>query len=467
MAAAATINHPTSQKKSKKSTNIPLQSNLVKMINPHAAGIDIHSEIIWVCVPEERSTPYIKTFPAFTADLYSIADWLKECHISSVAMESTGIYWIPLYQILEQSGFNVCLVNAKHIKNVSGRPKTDKYDCQWIQRLHAYGFLSPSFRPANEICNIRSIQRHRDNLIRQTSWHIQHMQKALHEMNLILDKVISDITGTTGILIIQAILNGEHDPVKLAQLKNHRVKSSEEQIAKALTGDYRPNQIFILKQAFEAYQYTKQQIHQCDVEIENLLSLINKEVESNILTPPTKRYFKTPRNNDFKFDLRTYLYQIFGVDLTAIPGFQASLILKLFTEIGPNLDAFQSEKHFSSWLGLSPNKKKSAGKVISSHTSKGSPKASNAFILAARAAGQCKSSYIGSFYRRLKYKIGAPKAITATAHKLAIIYYHMVKNKKEYIELGDEFYLNKQKEASIERIKQQAKSLGFDLVPQS
>jgi transposase len=276
-------------KKSKKSSRNTLKSTLLKMVNPNVAGIDVHSEAMWVCVPEDRATPNVRNFGAFTCDLYAIAYWLKECKITSVAMESTGIYWIPLYQVLEERGFNVCLVNAKHIKNVSGRPKTDKMDCQWIQRLHAYGFLSPSFRPADEICQIRSIQRHRDNLIRQTSWHIQHMQKALHEMNLLLNKVISDITGVTGTSIIQAILNGEHDPVNLARLKNQHIKSSEEEIAKALTGDYRQAQLFVLKQAFEAHQYTKQQIRRCDIEVERLLTLITKNIKSNMVPEPTKR----------------------------------------------------------------------------------------------------------------------------------------------------------------------------------
>jgi transposase len=452
------------RRRSKKS----LRDRKLEMINPNAAGIDVASEEMWVCVPQDRVEQpegNVRKFGAFTCDLYAIADWLRECKVTSVAMESTGIYWIPLYQVLEERGFEVCLVNARQMKNVSGRPKTDRLDCRWIQRLHSYGLLMPSFRPQDEICQLRSLLRHRDALIRGAARHVQHMQKALHQMNLLLDKVISDITGVTGTAIIEQILKGERDPVQLATLRNPHCKKPEEEIAKALEGDYREEHLFVLRQAYEAYQFAQEQMHRCDQAIETWLQQTEKVIDINEHPlPPSTQIHKKPRNNEPTYDARSYLYGIYGVDLTQIPGFQASTIQTLLSEVGRDVSKWKTEKHFTSWLGLCPNFKRSGGKDQSSQTRKVQSRSARAFRAAARAIAK-SHSYLGAFYRRMKARLGTPKAITATARKLAVIFYQMVKHGTTYKELGEDYYLTQQKQRQLKRLKKQAKLFGFDLVP--
>jgi transposase len=344
-----------------------LRDRKLEMINPNAAGIDVASEEMWVCVPEDRVEQpegNVRKFGAFTCDLYAIADWLAECNVTSVAMESTGIYWIPLYQVLEERGFEVCLVNARQMKNVSGRPKTDRLDCRWIQRLHSYGLLMPSFRPEDEICQLRSLLRHRDAVIRGATRHIQHMQKALHQMNILLDKVISDITGVTGTAIISQILAGERNPQVLATLRNPHIKTSEAEIAKALEGDYREEHLFVLRQAYEAYHFAQEQRQGCDQTIERWLQKTEKVIDVNEHPlPPSTLGHKKPQRNEPSYDARSYIYEIYGVDLTQIPGFQASTIQTLLSEVGRDLSTWKTEKHFTSWLGLCPNFKRSGGKA--------------------------------------------------------------------------------------------------------
>jgi transposase len=259
---------PKKVNKKRRHSKKSLLEQKLEMFKPNAAGIDVASSEHWVCVPEDRVDQHIRRFGTFTRDLYAIADWLKECGVMTVAMESTSVYWIPLYQVLEERGFEVCLVNAWYVKNAPGRPETDREDCQWIQRLHSYGLLSASFRPDDEMCQVRSVQRHRDSLIRQGVRHIQHMQKALFQMNLLLDNVISDITSVTGMAIIERILDGERNPLKLAQLRNPHIKSTEAEIAKALEGNYREEHLFVLRQAHRAYGFVQRQIRECDREIE-------------------------------------------------------------------------------------------------------------------------------------------------------------------------------------------------------
>jgi transposase len=443
--------------------------DVLQMINPNAAGIDVASEEMWVCVPADRAEPNVRRFGAFTADLEAIADWLKACRITSVAMESTGVYWIPLYQILVERGVDVCLTNARHLKNVAGRPKTDRLDCQWIQRLHAYGFLKASFRPADAICQIRSIQRHRDTLIRENVRHIQHMQKALHQMNVLLPKVVSDITGTTGLAIIQKILDGERNPVKLARLRNPHCQSSEDEIAKALQGDYRREHVFVLRHAWKAYQFVLSQIRDCDRELERLVSAIDKQVDANQTPPPPREKSPQPTHrNDVQFaaqDGRTLLYECFGVDVTRIPGIDVSSAVTLFTELGADLTPWPTEKHFASYLGLAPNVQSSAGKVRSSRTRKVASRAAGVFRLAAQAVIRSKTA-LGACYRRLKARLGGSKALTATARKIAVIFYHMVKDRAPYKELGEVAYTKAQQVRTLKRLKQQAKHLGYALVAQ-
>lgn len=299
------------------------QSKSFSIINPDAVGIDIGSAEHWVAVPADRDQHPVRKFKCFTADLHNMADWLNKCGIKTIAMESTGVYWIPAFQILESSGFEVKLVNAKHVKNVPGR-KTDVLDCQWLQRLHCFGLLSGSFRPENSICVLRSYWRHRDNLIRYAGSHVQHMQKALTEMNIQLHKVISDIAGLTGMRIIRAILEGERDTVKLANMKHGRIRSSTNEIAKSLEGDYRSEHLFALKQAVELYDFYQKQISACDQQIEDYLIQFDSKLDLDAHPiPPTKRKHRKPQGNEPHFDLRTHLYRITGVDFTQIDGLNA------------------------------------------------------------------------------------------------------------------------------------------------
>jgi len=441
---------------------------IFNMINPNAAGIDVHSEEMWVCVPADRAECNVVKFGAYTEDLYAIADFLSTCRITSVAMESTGVYWIPLYQVLEERGFTVCLTNARHVKNIAGRPKTDKLDCQWIQRLHSYGFLKASFRPDDAICRIRTIQRHRTTLIQEASRHIQHMQKALDQMNLKLSKVLTDITGVSGMKIIEHILQGARNPKFLATFRDHRCKCSEEEIAKALTGDYREEHLFVLRQAFESYRFVQGQLRNCDREIEARLQRIDKQLDAAQTPPPCGPRVSRSRTRhtlQCSHDGRSLLYECFGTDVTAIPGIDVTNGFILLSELGADLRAWGRDKCFVSWLGLSPTFESSAGHVKSSTTNPVNTPASRVFHLAAQSAGRSKTA-LGAFYRRLKARIGAPKALTATARKIACIFYHMVTKREPYREVGEAAYTQQQKDKVLKRLKRQARQLGYVLTPQ-
>jgi transposase len=386
-------------------------------------------------VPDDRDEQPVRSFRCFTSDLHAMAQWLKECRVNTVAMESTGVYWIPLYQILETRGFEVKLVNARHVKNVPGR-KTDVLDCQWLQRLHTYGLLNGSFRPADQICVLRSYWRHRDNLVRYASAHILHMQKALTEMNIQLHKVIADITGVTGMRIIRAILAGERNPLVLANMKDSRIQSSINDIVKSLEGDYRHEHLFALKQAVELYDFYHQQIEACDRQIENCLSQFDSKVdiESNP-TPPSKTGDRKRRRNEPHIDLHTHLYRITGIDFTRIDGLNVLSVQTILSEVGLDPDAFPTDKHFASWLGLCPNSRITGGKIKSSQTRNVINRAADAFRLAAQTLHSSVSA-LGAYYRRMRAKLGAPKAITAAAHKLARIFYHLWKNGESYQDPG-------------------------------
>jgi transposase len=343
------------------------QRNL-PVINPNAAGIDIGADRHWVSVPVDRDNESVRSFACFTAQLYAMADWLKQCGIETVAMESTGVYWIPVFQVLESRGFDVKLVNAHYVKTVPGR-KTDVLDCQWLQKLHSYGLLSGSFRPDDQTCVLRSYIRQRDNLIKSACVHVQRMQKALTEMNLQLHRVISDITGTTGLSIIKAIVAGERNPLSLAGLKDGRIKASLEEIAAALTGDYRRELIFILQQELQLYEFYQAQILAVDAQIEQCLASFAPKVDvtNQPLAKPKRRGKKQPGNAP-QFDLRTHLYRISGVDFTQIHGFGALTVLILLSELGLDPSRFPTVKHFTSWLGLCPGSRVTGGKVKSSRT---------------------------------------------------------------------------------------------------
>ena len=411
---------------SPRSSNKIISQNVSAVFNPNAAGIDVGATELYVAVPPDRTEKQVRCFGTFTEDLVALAEWLKSCNIRSVAMESTGVYWIPLFQILEDRGFEVCLVNARHVKNVPGR-KTDVSDCQWLQYLHSVGLLRGSFRPAQEVCAVRSLIRHRDTMVKLVSVHVQHMQKALTQMNLQLHHVISDITGVTGLAIIEAILQGERDPDHLAEFRDRRIKASKETIAKSLVGDYRLEHLFTLQQSLKSYQHFQALITECDQKVKTLLSAFDSQVN------PTEKPLPSIAKPSAKktVELRTELYRITGVDLTAIPGIQATTVHALFAEIGRDISKFASSKHFASWLGLCPDNRISGGRILSVQTKTVKNRAATALRMAAVSLFRSDTA-LGGFFRRMRAKLGTPKAITATAHKLARIIYHLLTTKTPY-----------------------------------
>ncbi|MCA1793053.1 MAG: IS110 family transposase [Desulfobacteraceae bacterium] len=429
-------------------------------LQPDAAGIDIGATEIYVAVPKDRDNEHVRCFSTFTEDLHNASQWLKKCRIKSVAMESTGIYWIPIFQILETHGFDVVLVNAHHVKNVPGR-KTDVQDCQWIQYLHSVGLLRGSFRPGQDICAVRSLLRHRDNLIKTASIHVQHMQKSLTQMNIQFHNVISDITGVTGLSIIDAIVAGQRDLDQLAGLRDPRIKASKEKIRKSLEGDYRSEHIFTLNQALQTYRHYQKMIKACDIEIEKNLNEFDSRIVPEQPALPSGK--KKPRGNAPDFDLRHHMHRLLGTDLTLVDGIDVNTAHTIFTEIGPDLSCFPAPEYFCSWLGLCPTNKISGGKILSSKTKPGSNRVAQKLRMAAQSLLRSQS-YLGKFYRRLRARLGAPKAITATAHKLARIIYHLIKNQKSF----DQSIFMKEQESHKMRLeknlKKQAKYLGFQLV---
>jgi len=436
----------------------------LKQINLNAAGLDIGDDEIYVAVPEGRDEVSVRVFQTFTRDLYALADWLEACGVDTVAMESTGVYWIPIYEILEERGFEVYLVNARHIKNVPGK-KTDILDCQWIQQLHTYGLLRASFRPPEDICALRALVRHRDNLIRSCTSEIQRMQKALQQMNVKLTNVISDITGVTGMKIIRDIVAGERDPHKLAQHRDPRCAKSETEIAKSLEGNYKPEHVFALKQALEACDFYQQQIKNCDVEIEKRYAAFEPKADvAEKPLQPRKGKRTKPRGNEPDFDLREYLYQMAGVDLTQIEGVDALTIQKVLSETGVDMSAWPTVKHFTSWLSLSPHNDKTGGKVIRSKTKRTQNRAAAALRMAAQSLAHSQGA-LGGYYRGMRAKLGAPEAVTAAAHKLARIIYAMLKNQTEYRDPGEGYYEKQAQQRAIKNLKRKAKKLGFALVP--
>lgn len=440
------------------------KSKMLRVIKANAAGIDIGATEIYIAVPDDRDTQPIRRFGTFTDDLHEAAKWLKSCGCDSIAMESTGVYWIPVFQILETYGLDVVLVNARHVKNVPGR-KTDVQDCQWLQYLHSVGLLSGSYRPAQEICVVRSLLRHRSELLRQSVSHVQHMQKALTQMNLQIHHVISDITGVTGLAILDAILSGERDPKKLAALKNKRIKADDATVIQALVGDYRSEHLFTLKQSLQIYRYYHQMMAECDQEIESKLNSFESQIDLDKNPPPPPA--SSPRKgkgNEPNFDLRSEMYRLIGTDLTQINGISAITAQIFFSEIGQNLDKFPTKENFTSWLGLCPRNKISGGKILSSRTRPGLNRFAQSLKMAAISLWHSQS-YLGSYFRIMRAKHGSPRAITATAHKLARIIYSLVKTGKQF----DESIFNTQEEAHqkqvLRNLENKAKTLGFQLVP--
>lgn len=434
---------------------------MLPVMRPDAAGIDIGATEIFVAVPVDRAAENVRSFPSFTQDLYALADWLKQCGVKTVAMESTSVYWIPLFQILEERGFEVCLVNARHVKNVPGR-RTDVCDCQWLQFLHSVGLLRASYRPEQEVCAVRSLLRHRESLVQMAATHVNHMQKALDQMNLQLHHVISDITGQTGLAIVDAILVGERDPFVLAKLRNDRIKASEEVIAKSLVGDYRAEHLFTLRQSLAAYRSYQKLIDDCDGEIRKSLEQFKPPRQPDACDGDSQKSQPKPPSTDGV--LRSELKRIFGVDLTKIPGIRVGIGQTLFGEIGPDFTKFRSASAFASWMGLCPDNDISGGKVLWVGTRKVNCRAATALRMAAQSLHHSKSA-LGDFYRRMRAKLGAPKAITAAAHKLARIIFHLVTARQEFDDsrfAADQLRYQKRQEA---KLRARAKAMGYELIP--
>jgi transposase len=437
-------------KKTKKS---PSNFKLLPL-NPCVAGIDIGAASIFTCVGFPDGRQEVREHLTFTEDLKEMARWLKECGIKSVAMESTGVYWIPVYDILAQNGLDVILVNAYYLKTVPGK-KTDVKDCQWIQQLHAYGLLHGSFRPDNEGVELRGYVRQRSRLVELASQQVLLMHKGLIQMNLQLNHVISDITGVTGISIIRAIAGGERDPKVLAKHRNPRCKKSKEEIEKALNGNYRDEHLLAIKQALESYDLFNRQVNECERAIEKILRRWEDQ-----RTPSDK---STSQNQDsYDFEAAESLRKILSVDLSDIPGLDVNGIIKIISEIGTDMTKWPTFKHFASWLGLCPGNKISGGKVLSSRTKPSANRAAQALRMAAFTLYRAKSA-LGAYYRKMRARLGAPKAITATAHKLARILYTMIREKKSFVEIGQEAYEKAHKEKQIATLKRKAKEFGFTL----
>jgi transposase len=438
------------------------------ILEPDAAGIDIGAREIFVAVPPDRAEDPVQIFSTFTEDLERMAQWLVSCGVSTVAMESTGVYWIPLYDVLEKHGIRPCLVDARGMKNVPGR-RTDWHECQWLQFLHSVGLLRAAFRPDGEVCAVRSLMRHRNDLVQMTNQHIQHIHKALTQMNVQIHHVIDDITGVTGSAIVDAIVAGQRNPLELAKLRDPRIKASEETIVKSLQGNWRPEHLFTLKQSRQMYRHYQEQITACDAEIEKMLVAFQPRVDPQAKPLPPDRKKKKHRARQKKgalntgFDLRTESYKLFGVDLTQIPGLML-MVLTLFSEVGRDMSRWKTAGHFVSWLALCPDNDITGGRVAWRGTRKVHNRAGELFRMAAYSLHHDRSP-LGDYLRRMKSKLGPPGATTATAHKIAIIFYTMVKKQVEYdATLWAERDAQREKRFEA-KIKRQAQQLGYKLVP--
>lgn len=430
----------------------------LSLTHPNAAGIDIGSASHYVAVPPDRDDEPVRQFASFTADLHRLADWLEACGIDTVAMESTGVYWIPLYELLESRGFTVLLANARHVKNVSGR-KSDVLDCQWLQQLMSYGLLQGAFRPGEQVCVLRSLNRQRGALLRSKARCVLHMQKALTQMNIQLANVISDVAGQTGQRILRAIVAGERDGHTLAKLSDVRIRASHADIAKSLQGSWRIEHLFALKQALEAFDFYETQLSQCDAQIQEQLGLL--QVRDDAPAAAGKR--RNSRNAP-AFDLRTQLFQMCGVDLTRIDGINVSTALAVISEVGTDMSRFPSDKHFASWLGLCPGTKITGGKVLSGKSKRCANRAAQALRLAA-AALRSSQSALGAYYRRLCARLDKAKAITAAAHKLARLIYAMLTRGQEYVDQGQDYFEERYRQRALHHLTQKAKAMGMQLVP--
>jgi transposase len=441
---------------------VPTSSAPLTLINPDAAGIDVHSNMHMVCVPADRDAKPVRQFGANTADLHEIAAWLKKCGVKTVAMESTGVYWIPLFEFLESQGFQVNLVEPGQLSRCGARPKTDVLDAQWIQRLHSYGLLRASFRPPDTVLALRAYWRQRQMQVRYAAYHVQHMQKAMEQMNVKLAEVVNDITGLTGMSIIDAILGGERNPIRLAKLRDPRCQKSEEQIALALEGTWRPEHLFELRQARELYRFHHQQITECDVQVEAELAKFSNRAGEKAQTAKPRKGRK--KSNNVRFDANGPLFKALGVDLTLIEGIDVGTALVILAEIGVDVSRFPTEKHFASWLRLCPPQNESNRTKRRLSHRKATNRVTIALRLSARVVGRTMTP-LGLFYRRIRSRIGGRGAVKATAHKLACLIYRMLKYGEEYVTQSMEEYEAKMKTNVLKALERKAMAMGFQLSP--
>ena len=447
----------------------------IALTHPHAAGVDIHAAMHMVSVPvedvpkgfvnpDDKLPVGVRKFGTTTGELEALAAWLKDCHVETVAMESTGVYWIPLYDLLASQGFEVYLVDPRQTKQAPGRPKSDVLDCQWIRRLHSYGLLTASFRPSDEIVKWRGFQRQREMLIRYAAQHVQHMQKVLEEMNVKLTEVVSDIVGQTGMKIIQDIVRGVRDPLKLAKHRHPSCKASEAEIASALCGTWREEHLFTLKQALKLYEFYQKQLRECETQIEACLRQMQDKSQGAMLPPnPRKR---KPEKNEVRFGARELLFKMSGVDLTQIEGISETTALVILSEIGTDLSAFPHEKNFVSWLGLCPQHRGSAGKIFKRRTRRGANRVARALRMGAQGCHGAKNA-LGAFYRRVQSRGGGSKAIVATARKIAERVYRMLKYGQEYVRQSQEAYDSAYRLRQEKALAKKAASLGYKLLPET
>jgi len=430
------------------------------IVNPDAAGIDAGSEGHVVSVREDGADDPVRTFGTFTEDLHALAEWLVSCGVKTVAIEATGVYWIPLFEILEQRGLNPKLIDSRSIGRRN--KKTDVLDCQWIRQLHMYGLLDPAFRPSAEMLPLRALNRQREMLVRYASDHIRHMQKALDLMNVKLHLVVSDTVGVTGMRIMRAIIAGKHDPKQLAALREPSCQHSKQDFVKALIGNYRHEHLFALQQAVELFDTYQHKIEDCDRERALALAVFDKVGD---LANLPKKASQSRRKNQPRFDARTLLYQMVGIDLTAIAGLEASTTLTIVSETGLDMSHWPSGKDFSAWLALSSNNRITGGKPIHNKAFVIRPnRAAQAFRLAAQTLERTQTA-LGAFFRRIQSRLGRGGAIKATAHKLALIFYSMLKNKTEYRDPGVDYYEQRYRERLLNSLQKKAATLGFQLVP--
>ncbi len=449
--------------------NIKKQANNSKLqqVNPQVAGVDIGATMLMVCVGHADGTQEVQRFGTFTHDLRKIVQWCKACSISSIAMEATGVYWIPLYDILSQNEFEVNLVNPHHFKSLPGR-KTDVIDCQWIQQLHSYGLLRGSFRPDDNGVALRTLVRHRTRLVELAASHITRAQKALVMMNIQLHQVVSDVAGVTGMQIIRAIVAGERNPQVLAQYRQPQCQRTEEEIALALDGNFRPEIIFTLKQSIEIYDLLQGKIAECEAEIKkqaaSSLPPIEPPARASEQESPIPKELRKNESQHNTFDVADTLTEMLGVNITTIPGISSTNAIKIVAEIGSDMSRWATVNHFTSWLGLCPNNKISGGKILSSTTRTSANKAAQALRIAAFSLHRANNA-LGGYFRKLRARLGAPKALTALAHKIARILYTMIKSKQNYQELGLEAFERQYTERKVAALKKQAAAMGMAIVP--